>query len=237
MHIETDHYVISLKKKNNFPEDVEKTLAYYFQSCSLTMTCKSLGAIAACLANGGISPITNEEVMSKEIARDCLSLMFMCGMYDYSGQFAFDIGYPAKSGVSGCVFGVIPEKAGIAIWSPRLDRYGNSVRGIQFFKELKARADHHIFVNRNMIHENDSQENILYKFISAASRGDLEELKKYIAHVDINTTDYDGRSALHLAAESEHTEIIEYLVNNGADMNLKDRWGNTPQSIQQDHRI
>ena len=72
--------------------------------------------MAATLANGGLNPLTGERVFSAEHVRNTLPLMLTCGMYDYSGQWAFDVGVPAKSGVGGCVFSVIPNVCGIAVW-------------------------------------------------------------------------------------------------------------------------
>ena len=71
--------------------------------------------------------------------------MSSCGMYDYSGQFAFDIGLPAKSGVAGGVFTVVPNCLGICTFSPNLDEYGNSVRGVEFCKRLVAKFNFHSF--------------------------------------------------------------------------------------------
>lgn len=92
--------------------------------------------MASTLANGGVCPLTNEKVFSTETCRDVLSLMHSCGLYDYSGKFAFKVGLPCKSGVSGVVMLIIPNLAGICCYSPKLDKHGNSVRGIQFCEEL-----------------------------------------------------------------------------------------------------
>ena len=71
-----------------------------------------MAVIAGTLANGGTCPITNENALDIEIVRDCLSLMYTCGMYDYTGRFSFEIGLPAKSGVSGCVF-IVAQYRGV----------------------------------------------------------------------------------------------------------------------------
>ncbi|MEQ2164691.1 hypothetical protein GOODEAATRI_009342, partial [Goodea atripinnis] len=102
------------------------------QLCAIEVTCESASVMAATLANGGICPITGERVLSPEAVRNTLSLMHSCGMYDFSGQFAFHVGLPAKSGVAGGILLVVPNVMGIMCWSPPLDKLGNSVRGIQF---------------------------------------------------------------------------------------------------------
>uniref|UniRef100_A0A3B4VGF0 glutaminase n=1 Tax=Seriola dumerili TaxID=41447 RepID=A0A3B4VGF0_SERDU len=103
--------------------------------------------MAATLANGGICPITGERVLSAEAVRNTLSLMHSCGMYDFSGQFAFHVGLPAKSGVSGAVLLVVPNVMGMMCWSPPLDRLGNSVRGIHFCQELVSCFNFHNYDN------------------------------------------------------------------------------------------
>jgi len=92
--------------------------------------------MGATLANGGLNPISGARVCTPDDVRCALPLMLTCGMYDYSGQWAFEVGIPAKSGVGGCVFMVVPNVAGISVWSPRLDSVGNSTRGVHVAKEL-----------------------------------------------------------------------------------------------------
>ena len=134
-------------KKTGFPDntDINETLELYFQSCSIEVNTKILSIVAATLANGGINPFTGKEIFSSETVKNILSVMLTCGMYDYSGEFAFKIGIPAKSGVSGSIMIVIPNVMGICVWSPRLDDIGNSSRGIEFCKKLGSLFNFHIF--------------------------------------------------------------------------------------------
>jgi len=114
---------------------------------SLEVNTESLAVMGATLANGGICPTTGEKVLNSSDVRDVLSLMYSCGMYNYSGQFAFKVGLPAKSGVSGSIILVIPNVMCVALWSPPLDRIGNSVRGQQFCNELVDLFNFHRFDN------------------------------------------------------------------------------------------
>ncbi|XP_053508463.1 glutaminase 2b isoform X1 [Ictalurus furcatus] len=138
-----------LKEKKCFPPGVDMidALDFYFQLCSIEVTCESGSVVAATLANGGICPITGEQVLSSESVRNTLSLMHSCGMYDYSGHFAFHVGLPAKSGVSGAVLLVVPNVMGVMCWSPPVDRLGNSVRGINFCQELVSHFNFHNYDN------------------------------------------------------------------------------------------
>jgi len=124
---------------------IDSFLDFYFQCCSIEIDCVRQAAIAATLANGGVSTLSNKPVISSDIVRNCLALMYSCGMYDYSGEWAFSVGLPAKSGVSGAIMCVIPNVMGLTIWSPRLDSRGNSVRGIEFCKKLTNKFNFSIF--------------------------------------------------------------------------------------------
>jgi glutaminase len=80
--------------------------------------------------------------------RDVLSVMYTCGMYDFAGEWAFEVGVPAKSGVSGAILAAIPGKMGLGVFSPGLDRYGNSVRGVRVCEEVACRFGLHVFATQ-----------------------------------------------------------------------------------------
>jgi glutaminase len=124
---------------------VEETLELYFQQCSALVNSHDLAVMGATLANGGVNPITNTRAIKADYVKDMLSIMLSCGMYDYAGEWAFRVGIPAKSGVSGGILGVVPGQMGIGVYSPLLDPKGNSVRGIKVFEELSGRFGLHTF--------------------------------------------------------------------------------------------
>ncbi|MEM6836358.1 MAG: glutaminase A [Cyanobacteria bacterium P01_C01_bin.120] len=125
--------------------NLEEALDLYFQQCSLLVNCQDLATMAAALANQGRHPLTGEQVLQPEYVRDVLSVMYTCGMYNFAGEWAFRVGIPAKSGVSGGIIAVIPNQAGIAVFSPPLDKNGNSVRGVKVFESLSQEYGFHLF--------------------------------------------------------------------------------------------
>jgi glutaminase len=123
--------------------DPEAPLDLYFQQCSVSVTCRDLSLMAATLANGGVHPITRERAIRGELVSRVLSVMTTCGMYDYAGEWLYEIGIPAKSGVAGGVLAVLPGQLGIGVFSPPLDARGNSVRGVAVCRELSRDFELH----------------------------------------------------------------------------------------------
>ncbi|MDR3737999.1 MAG: glutaminase [Terracidiphilus sp.] len=136
-----------LEEAGVFPVDVtpEAALDFYIQCCSIEVNTVSAAGIAATLANGGTSPLTGKHCLSSHTLRAVLTLMFTCGMYDYSGEWCVHVGLPGKSGVAGLIYVVIPHVMGIAIFSPPLDSHGNSVKGVEFCKALVTRFPYGVF--------------------------------------------------------------------------------------------
>jgi len=126
-------------------ERIEEALELYFQQCSILVSAHDLAVMGATLANGGVNPITGLRAIEQPYIKNLLSIMLSCGMYDHSGEWAYRVGIPAKSGVGGGIVGVIPGQFGIGVFSPPLDSKGNSVRGIQTFQELSQRFGLHVF--------------------------------------------------------------------------------------------
>ena len=116
----------------------------YFKVCAVSVTARDLALIAATLANGGRHPLTGEQAARDSTVRDVLSVMATCGMYDGAGEWMYEVGLPAKSGVSGGSFAVLPGQLGIGVWSPPLDARGNSVRGVAVCRDLARELDLHL---------------------------------------------------------------------------------------------
>ena len=121
------------------PTDVGPALDLYFRQCSTLVDCRDLGVMAATLANRGVNPLTGQRALDEEQVVRVLSVMSTCGMYDFTGEWIFRVGMPAKSGVSGGIIAVVPGQLGIAVFSPPLDKRGNSVRGVAVCEQLSRR--------------------------------------------------------------------------------------------------
>lgn len=116
----------------------------YTRQCSLLVTVQDLAMMAATLANYGTQPVTGEQVVPKTVVRQVLSVMFTCGMYNAAGDWATQVGIPAKSGVGGGIIGAVPGQLGLATFSPRLDVHGNSVRGVSLFERFSSDMGMHV---------------------------------------------------------------------------------------------
>jgi glutaminase len=228
-----------MREQQAFPPgtDLQETLEFYFQCCSIEVNAEQMAAVAATLANGGICPISGERVFETKTVQHCLSLMYSCGMYDYSGEFAFTIGLPAKSGVAGAMMVVVPNVMGICTWSPRLDKHGNSVRGIEFCRRLVATFNFHNYDTLTghtekkdpRISRVQARAESVNELIWAASKGDLGAIQRLVVRgTGIDGADYDMRTPLHLAAAEGQLAIVEWFIARGTEINPRDRWGTTP---------
>ena len=229
-----------LKEVGAFPKgtDIHQTLDLYFQCCSIEVTTKAMATLAATFAGAGVCPMTGERVLSPASVKHGLSLMLSCGMYNFSGEFAFTVGLPAKSGISGVIMLVVPGVMGISIWSPRLDALGNSVRGVAFCEKLVSLYNFHNFDGVGpasektdpRLHAHQEKRYLALALILASSQGDLDEVKRLIARgASPDVPDYDGRTALHLAAAEGRQEVARYLCRLGANVDVRDRFGRTPR--------
>lgn len=130
--------------------DVDRALDVYFRQCSILVTATDLARMGATMAHIGENPATEAQVFDLQAVRNTLAVMFTCGMYDYSGSWAYDVGVPAKSGVGGGIVGVVNRQLGVGTFSPRLDAKGNSVRGIAAFLDLADELGLHAFEPSNL---------------------------------------------------------------------------------------
>ncbi|MEC7743368.1 MAG: glutaminase, partial [Pseudomonadota bacterium] len=117
----------------------------YFRQCALSMSCRQLAESALFLAFDGTDPVTGQKMCSASRARRINALMLLCGHYDNSGQFAFEVGFPGKSGVGGGILASVPGRAAIAVWSPGLNRAGTSLLGAKALAEIARRTGWSVF--------------------------------------------------------------------------------------------
>ncbi|MDJ0391714.1 glutaminase A [Rhodococcus sp. G-MC3] len=123
--------------------DPDAAVDLYFRQCSIDVTAADLAVMAATMANNGVNPRTRERALSPALIERVLSVMTTCGMYDSAGDWVARVGMPAKSGVGGGIVAVLPGQMGIAVYSPRLDSHGNSVRGVDACRELSRKLELH----------------------------------------------------------------------------------------------
>ena len=127
--------------------DLYENLAVYLSICSVRVTAQDLANMGATLAYGCVNPITGGRTLPQSQVRDVITVMLMCGMYDAAGEWAYDVGIPAKSGVSGGILVTVPNYFGGAFFSPGLDDHGNSVRGINICRDLSRRFGLHVYAD------------------------------------------------------------------------------------------
>ncbi len=125
-------------------EDPHDTLETYFQQCSIRVNCRDLALMGATLANQGVNPVTQKRAIAAEYVDNVLGVMATCGMYDWSGEWIYRVGLPAKSGVGGGILAVLPGQLGIGVYSPPLDSQGNSLRGIRVCTDLSRELALHM---------------------------------------------------------------------------------------------
>jgi len=134
-----------MKSFGNIENDIDEVLDFYFNLCSIEMTCEELSTSFLYLANHGKSYIHPNRIISKIRAKRINSIMQLCGFYDEAGEFAFKVGLPGKSGVGGGIAAICPCKYSIAVWSPKLNIKGNSTKGIEFLERFTTATEYSIF--------------------------------------------------------------------------------------------
>lgn len=130
---------------DNLLHPVASVLDVYFQQCAIAMSCEQLARSALFLANNGVNPTNQMHVVKPRRARRICSIMLMCGHYDASGDFAFRVGLPGKSGVGGGIIAIVPDQAAICVWSPLLNKNGNSHAGTAALEAIVQATGWNIF--------------------------------------------------------------------------------------------
>lgn len=130
-----------MKSTHCLSGDIENHLDAYFRQCSISVHTRDLSVMAATLAGNGRNPVTGHKILDKKVCQALRAVMITCGMYDGSGDFALKVGLPAKSGVSGAILAVIPDRLGLAVCGPSLDQRGNSVAGIEILRQLSIQHE------------------------------------------------------------------------------------------------
>ncbi len=134
-----------MKDFGNIRNDIGKVLDFYFLLCSIKMSCRELARTFLYLMNYGKDPETGEQVISLSKTKRINAIMQTCGFYDEAGEFSFKVGLPGKSGVGGGIIAVHPKQYSIAVWSPRLNKKGNSWKGMQFLERFTTKTEQSIF--------------------------------------------------------------------------------------------
>ncbi len=193
----------------------EEVLDLYFRQCSLLVDARDLALMAATIANDGVNPRTRIRALARTHVPDVLTVMNMCGMYNYAGQWSYEIGLPAKSGVSGAIILIIPGQAGIAIWSPPIDGNGNSVRGVAAAAEIADAFGLHIFGT----HPN------VRNVIRAEYRGDRIRSKRARRHAELRLLRREGARIRVIEAQGAlYFGSSERLIRRASELAVQADW-------------
>ena len=138
----------ALHAKGALAGDPTGALELYSRQSCLEVTAHDLAVMAATLADGGMNPVTREQVIAPELCWPVLAVMATAGMYEHSGAWLYDVGLPGKSGIGGGMLTVSPGKGGLGSFSPRLDGAGNSVRGVLAATRLASELGLGLFSSR-----------------------------------------------------------------------------------------
>lgn len=216
-------------------------LDWYFLQCSILVDVEGMARFGAMLANNGINPSTGERIIESRTVQATVTLMQTCGMYHVSGKFTKDHGVPTKSSVSGGLISVIPGIGSFVTWSPPLNEEGNCVRGIGMIEKLSK-----IYININLFHKDFKKKDLTrraYQTLALtmiacyqiAVSGDVVSVQRQHAQgLELNVSDYDRRTFLHLASGAGNFEIVKFLVERNVKVNARDRWGATPLNYAKD---
>ena len=177
-------------------DNVSSVLEVYFRQCAILVNARDIAVMAATLANRGINPVTGDQVMTPYAISRTLSVMTSSGMYDYAGEWIYRVGIPAKSGVGGGILAALPARLGLGSYSPRLDKHGNSVRGIKVCEALSAHYDLHM-LNRS----DDARNAIIADYTigeNPSRRGRRPHEQKILAayHQDVRVIELMGTLSL-----------------------------------------
>ena len=134
-----------MKSFNNIKNDIDIVMDFYYNLCSIEMTCKELSRTFLFLTTDGIDPISHKKIISESKSKRINAIMQLCGFYDEAGEFAFKVGLPGKSGVGGGIVAIHPNQYSIAVWSPRLNKKGNSKKGMKFLEQFTTKTQLSIF--------------------------------------------------------------------------------------------
>ena len=218
------------------------------------MSPTTLAVAAATIANRGVCPLTNERVLSADVVANAIGQMYSAGMNAYAGEWQFNVGIPSSSGSSGLMLLVIPNVCGLVIQSSKINESLVPLKGVEFAKLLTSNYRVNIFdqlvfgtvesaydameleiSNTDAEGEgkdlsNEVSDAALFRLIMAASKGDLETVQEVLrkGEVDVNQSDYDKRTALHIACSDGQKDVARVLLARGADPSLVDRWRQTP---------
>lgn len=215
-------------------EDPVDIVNGYIRQCAIKVTVKDLANITSVLANGGIQAKTGKRLLDRQIVRQVLSVMMTCGMYDAAGDWLSNVGIPAKSGVAGGIIGILPAQVGIAVFSPKLDEHGNSVRGVQIFERLSREMGLHlmegtpsaqtIIQRRYSPKQDDSM--VIYELVGVLQFAEAEMLLRTVQNEPEgdNTIVFDlnNLSLMHDVGRGMLIEGLDRLIDDGHNVVIID---------------